>query len=93
MQMNYQLRNDQHPLGVPDTITTRQKNSRGLMMCHLNVNSTQYKFEDISRLINDIKAHVVFLTQKKIDASASLRRLTQFVSCSRQLMIQMGHQK
>jgi hypothetical protein len=61
--------NDQSPLVVPDIVTARQKNSRGLMMCHLNVNRLQNKFEETSRLINETKAHLVFLTETKIDAS------------------------
>jgi len=59
----------QSHLVAPDIVTTRQKDSRGLMMCHLNVNSLQNKFEEIGWLINETKAHVVFLTETKIDAS------------------------
>lgn len=38
---------------------------------HLNVNSLQNKFEEVSSLMKEFKAQVVYLTETKIDASYS----------------------
>lgn len=62
------------PLSVadePTIVTKRQNNIRGPLLCHLNVNSIQNKFEEVSTLVQQLKAHVVFLTETKIDASYS----------------------
>ena len=51
------------------TITKRQKNNGSLLIMHLNINSLQNKFEELKMSVNDFKAHVVFLTETKIDSS------------------------
>lgn len=62
---------DESPLRntLTDIIATRQKDNRALMMMHLNINSIQNKFEDFNMLVDQLKAHVIFLTETKIDAS------------------------
>jgi len=65
-----------NPVITDDTqqsiITSRQKDNRGLLILHQNVNSLQNKFEEIKTLITqDFKSQVVFLTETKIDSTYS----------------------
>lgn len=39
------------------------------MLCHLNINSIQNKFEELSQLIKVLKIHVAFISETKIDSS------------------------
>ncbi|KAK3744231.1 hypothetical protein QZH41_004610 [Actinostola sp. cb2023] len=54
----------------PRIITSRQKDNRGLLILHLNVNSLQNKFEEVQSLIqHDFRAQVALLSETKIDSS------------------------
>ena len=61
----------ERPVGdvLSQIISSRQKNSRNLLMMHLNINSVQNKFEELKLLVDRLKAHVIFLTETKIDSS------------------------
>ena len=60
---------DNEPIDMPEIINLRQRDSRGLIVLHLNVNSLQNKLEEVKILIDDFKAQVVFLTETKTDSS------------------------
>ena len=47
----------------------RSTNNKELLVCHLNINSIQNKFEELAANINKISAHIVFVSETKIDAS------------------------
>ena len=47
----------------------RSTNNKELLVCHLNINSIQNKFEELAATINKISAHIVFVSETKIDAS------------------------
>jgi hypothetical protein len=53
----------------PGIIKQRSKDSREILVMHLNVNSLQNKKEEVEMLIHQFKAQVIFLTETKIDAS------------------------
>ena len=46
------------------------------MVCHLNINSIQNKFEELADLIKRLNVHVMFISETKIDASYSNNRFT-----------------
>ena len=53
----------------PEVMEIRKKDSRDLLLFHLNINSIQNKFEELKSIITeDLKAHVAFITETKIDA-------------------------
>ena len=59
-----------------DTITEnaqlesqRKYASKDILMCHLNINSIQNKFEELAATIKKIGAHIAFISETKIDAS------------------------
>jgi len=60
---------DNESIDMPEIINLRQRDSRGLTVLHLNVNSLQNKLEEVKILIDDFKAQVVFLTEIKTDSS------------------------
>jgi len=39
------------------------------LVCHLNINSIQNKFEELTATINKISAHIVFASETNTDAS------------------------
>lgn len=47
----------------------RKHSSKEILMCHLNINSIQNKFEELSAMIKKIGAHIVIISETKIDAS------------------------
>ena len=54
---------------LPEITKQRMKDSREILVMHLNVNSLQNKIEEVRLLIEQFGAQVVFLTETKIDAS------------------------
>lgn len=54
---------------VPEVVQRRKKDSREIMVMHLNVNSLQNKIEEVSMLVEQFKAQVVFLGETKIDGT------------------------
>lgn len=47
----------------------RRYHSKDLLIAHLNINSVQNKFEELSGVIKTIRAHIMFVSETKIDAS------------------------
>ena len=47
----------------------RKYASKDILMCHLNINSIQNKFEVLAATIKKIGAHIAFISETKIDAS------------------------
>ena len=56
-------------LPEPWIIQERKRNTTDLMMVHLNINSFQSKLDDLILLNKDLKSHVIFLSETKIDSS------------------------
>ena len=54
---------------VPEVVQRRKKDSREILVMHLNVNSLQNKIEEVRMLVEQFKAHVVFLGETKIDGT------------------------
>ncbi len=53
-----------------NSITEERKvNSSGTFIMHLNINSIQNKFEELKLLNDDLEAHVLVISETKIDAS------------------------
>ena len=47
----------------------RKHANKDILMCHLNINSIQNKFEELAATIKKIGAHIAFISETKIDAS------------------------
>ena len=47
----------------------RRQNGKELLMAHLNINSFQNKFEEITNINRAIRAHIMFVSETKIDSS------------------------
>ena len=56
-------------LPEPWIIQERKRNTTDLMMVHLNINSCQNKLDDLILLNKELKSHVIFLSETKIDSS------------------------
>ena len=44
-------------------------NVQGTMLCHLNINSIQNKFEELTETIKSLKAQIVLISETKIDST------------------------
>ena len=54
----------------PWTIHERKRNSTDLLLfVHLNINRIQNKFDDLKILNRELKSHIIFLAEIKIDSS------------------------
>ena len=49
--------------------TARQKNCKDLLLCHLNINSIQNKFEELKDIITKSRVQIMAVSETKIDAS------------------------
>ena len=58
-----------YDLPEPWIIQERKRNTTDLMMVHLNINSCQNKLDDLILLNKELKSHVIFLSETKIDSS------------------------
>lgn len=47
----------------------RKHHNKDFLIAHLNIDSIQNKFEELTKVINKISAHIMFLSETKIDAS------------------------
>lgn len=47
----------------------RKDNSSGAFIMHLNINSIQNKFEELKKLNDALKAHIIVISETKIDSS------------------------
>ena len=47
----------------------RRYHGKDLLIAHLNINSIQNKFEELKSTIKTIRAHIMFVSETKIDAS------------------------
>ena len=56
-------------LPEPWIIQERKRNTTDLMMVHLNINGCQNKLDDLILLNKELKSHVIFLSETKIDSS------------------------
>ena len=54
---------------VPEVVQQRKKDSTEILVMHLNANSLQNKIEEVRMLVEQFKAHVVFLGETKIDGT------------------------
>lgn len=54
---------------LSDLERTRQKYNRELLICHLNINSLQNKFEEMRDIILKLKTQIMIIGETKIDSS------------------------
>ena len=54
---------------VPEVMQRKKKDSREILVMHLNVNSLQNMIEEVRMLVEQFKAQVVFLGETKIDGT------------------------
>ena len=47
----------------------RQENSNDMLLCHLNINSIQNKFEELKDIITKFKVQIMVVSETKIDSS------------------------
>ena len=52
-----------------DLITERNKYNKVVLMCHLNINSIQNKFEEIASLIKKSRTQLMIVSESNIDSS------------------------
>ena len=62
MSQKLLLKNDQLEL-------FRKHHDKDFLIAHLNINSIQNKFEELTEVIKKINAHIMFVSETKIDAS------------------------
>ena len=55
--------------GSQSILAERKNNSSSAFIMHLNINSIQNKFEELKQLNDCLKAHVIVLSETKIDSS------------------------
>ena len=62
---------DRYANDVPEPwiIQERKRNTTDLMLVHLNIDSCQNKLDDLILLNKELKSHVIFLSETKIDSS------------------------
>ena len=54
----------------PDLLNVaRQKNAKGMLLCHLNINSSQNKFDELKDNIINNKMQIMAVSETKIDRS------------------------
>ena len=52
-----------------ELVRLRRQNGKELLIAHLNINSLQNKFEELTNIIRAIRAHIMFVSETKIDCS------------------------
>ena len=50
-------------------VEERKRNSSGALIVHLNINSIQNKFEELKTLNNSLRAHIIVISETKVDSS------------------------
>ena len=57
-------------LDTPQELEAKRTNSsKELLLCHLNINSIQNKFDELVDVIHKLKAHIIFIGETKIDST------------------------
>lgn len=49
--------------------TARQKNGNDLLLCHININRIQNKFEELKNIITKSRVQIMAVSETKIDGS------------------------
>lgn len=52
-----------------EQLENKRKNRTDILLCHLNINSIQNKHEELAAVIRKLKAHIIFISEKKIDST------------------------
>ena len=52
-----------------ELVRLRRQNGKELLIAHSNINSVQNKFEELTNIIRAIRAHIMFVSETKIDSS------------------------
>ena len=62
---------NQDPVSPQELEAKRTNSSKELLLCHLNINSIQNKFDELVDVIHKLKAHIIFIgeTNSKIDST------------------------
>ena len=50
-------------------LENRRKQGNDILVCHLNINSIQNKFEELVTVIKKLKVHIIFIGETKIDST------------------------
>ena len=52
-----------------EQLENKRKNYNDILLCHLNINSIQNKLEELVPMIRKLKAHIIFISETKIDST------------------------
>ena len=52
-----------------DQLENQRNICNDILLCHLNINSIQNKFEELVALIRKLKIHIIFISKTKIDST------------------------
>lgn len=52
-----------------DQLENQRNICNDILLCHLNINSIQNKFEELVALIRKLKIHIIFISETKIDST------------------------
>ena len=52
-----------------EQLENKRKNYNDILLCHLNINSIQNKLEELVAMIRKLKAHIIFISETKIDST------------------------
>ena len=56
--------------------TPRKSSRKDVLLCHLNINSPQNKFEELSEIIQRLDIHTMFVSETKTDSSYQNNQFT-----------------
>ena len=71
--------------------TLRKSSRKGVLLCHLYINSLQNKFEELSEIIQRLNIHAMFVSETKIDSSYrnNKTKLHRFTSPSHSTLLKI----
>ena len=62
--------NANQDLILPQELEAKRTNSsKELLLCHLNINSIQNRFDKLANVIHILKTHIIFIGETKIDST------------------------
>lgn len=66
------VQDEQGNRSVPDNTkleALRKHTKKDILMCHININSLQNKCEELTNVVKGIHAHIILISETKIDSS------------------------
>ena len=52
-----------------EQLEKKRENCNDILLCHLNINSIQNEIEEVVAVIRELKAHIIFISETKIDST------------------------